>query len=408
MMTLQNSSNSILRLLFYMVYGVIYAGLLFHRSDQPLIYWYSGRYAAVLSLALLPFLLPTAFAALRKLYGAKTIVFGIIPAATLLLLVYIVAHMYFDYTREYRFDPYLQAPAQLLENQYEQARKNNSYRILALGGSTTKNDMLLPEDRYCAVLKRLLSERYPSVEIEVLNAGQNWWTTKHSLINYITYAEQWEPDLVIVMHAINDLGRSFSHPSFAIGEFNDRWTHHYAQARDAAHGITFEQYMIRRFMLGFTEIWFSVLRYREVDFPADWYRSHSQFRSNLSRIARYLRVDGPDLIFVTQPFMYKPEMPYAELKTLYGRHEFKQATGIWTEDIASTRSLARAMSAFNQTTKQIADSNGILLADAASQIPKNLEYFVDEVHYTPLGAKILAQIIADVIVNNGLVDDRQK
>jgi len=402
-MTQQNSSASILRLLFYVVYGVIYAGLLFHRSDQPLIYWYSGRYIAVLLLALLPFLLPTAFAALRKLYGTKTLMFGMIPAATLLLLVYIFAHIYFDYTREYRFDPYLQAPAQLLENQYEQPRKNNSYRILALGGSTTKNDMLPPEDRYCAVLKRLLSERYPSVEIEVLNAGQNWWTTKHSLINYITYAEQWDPDLVIVMHAINDIGKSFSHPSFAIGEFNDRWTHHYAQARDAAHGITFEQFMIRRYMLWFSENWFSVLRYREFDFPPEWYRSHSQFRLNLQRIARYLRADGPALMFVTQPFMYKSEMPYEELKTLYGRHEFKQATGFWTEDIASTRSLAGAMAAFNQTTKRIAASNGVLLADAASQIPKNLQYFVDEVHYSPLGAKTLAKTIADVIVENGLI-----
>ena len=36
-------------------------------------------------------------------------------------------------------------------------------------------------------------------------AGMDWYTTKHSLINYVTYYRDWQPDVVVVMHAINDL-----------------------------------------------------------------------------------------------------------------------------------------------------------------------------------------------------------
>jgi len=399
-----NTVLSVLRVAFYAAYAVVYVGFLFHRSDEPTIFWYSRNYCIALVMALLPFLVPTALAFVRRRAGTKKMLLALTPAVVLCGLAYVVAHYFFDYTREYPFDPYLQAPTQALEEQYGIQRPANAFRVLALGGSTTRNAMLPADKRYSAVLEDLLAERYPGVEVQVLNAGQNWWATKHSLINYMTYAEQWEPDVVVVMHAINDLGKSFSHPAFAIGEFNERWTHHYAQARDAAHSITFEQYVARGLGVRLLGSWFSELRIKHVDFPLDFYRSHEQFRANLGRLARYVSVDDPTIIFVTQPFMYKAEMPAAELKTLYGHREFKEVGGFLTEDRASTESLARAMAAFNETTRRVAESHPVLLADAAPRVPKNLEYFRDEVHYTPLGAATLAQTIADVIFDNGLVE----
>ena len=45
----------------------------------------------------------------------------------------------------------------------------------------------------------------------------DWYTTKHSLINYVTNLRDAELDLIVVMHAVNDLYRSFFPPDFTIG-----------------------------------------------------------------------------------------------------------------------------------------------------------------------------------------------
>jgi lysophospholipase L1-like esterase len=278
------------------------------------------------------------------------------------------------------------------------------YRILAIGGSTTANHHLPVGQRYPTLLEKLLAERYPKREIQVLNAGQNWWTTKNSLINYVSYAETWNPDLVIVMHGINDLGRSFSHPSFSIGEYNDQYTHYYAQASDAAHHTGFEHYMARWVFTKLSGAWFSRLRFREVTFPAEWYRSREPFRRNLERMVHYVRSDGAEVMLVTQPYLYRNSMPLEEKNLLFRNSEFIQGTDSFRTDIASIESLTLAMNVFNATTRDVAEAKGVLLVDAASSIPKDLRYFVDEVHYTPLGARRVAELIADSIVTHGVID----
>jgi hypothetical protein len=64
------------------------------------------------------------------------------------------------------------------------------------------------------------------------------------------------------------------------------------------------------------------------------------------------------------------------------------------------------MEAFNATTADVAKAEGVVLIDAASALPKDLRYFVDDVHYTVLGARRLAETIASGIVEEGLIDHR--
>jgi len=391
-------------MLFYLVYGFVYVGFLFHSSQSPVILWYSKPYAVALVVGAVPFLFPTILRRIASRIGIRNLVLAFASFGVVLAGSWFMAHLYYDYTREHPFDPYLQRHAQPLERQYERSRRVGLYRILAIGGSTTANQHLPVEQRYTTQLEKLLAEYYPKREIQVLNAGQNWWTTKHSLINYVTYADSWHPDLVIVMHGMNDLGRSFSHPAFSIGEYNDQYTHYYAQASDAAHHTGFEHYMARWVFTGVSNAWYSRLRFREVTFPPGWYRSREPFRHNLERIVHYVRSDGVEIMLVTQPYLYRHSMTLAEENILFRTSEFIQSRDSFRTDIASIESLAQAMNAFNETTREVAESKGVLLVDAASSIPKDLRYFVDEAHYTPLGARRLAELIADSIVTHGLID----
>jgi hypothetical protein len=72
----------------------------------------------------------------------------------------------------------------------------------------------------------MLRQQYPDVTIEVQNAGSAWYTTAHLLIDYQLLVRQFEPDLIIVFEAINDLYRSFSPPWWAVGEFRPDYSHY--------------------------------------------------------------------------------------------------------------------------------------------------------------------------------------
>src|SRR5919201_3110956 len=101
-----------------------------------------------------------------------------------------------------------------------------TFRIFALGGSTTLGIGNAYEDTYPFKLQSMLRQRYPDINIEVQNAGSAWYTTAHVLINYQLRVRRFEPDLIIVFEAINDLYRSFSPPWWAVGEFKPDYSHY--------------------------------------------------------------------------------------------------------------------------------------------------------------------------------------
>lgn len=390
---------------FYLVHGALFAGFLFHRSAEPVFLGYSLKYLFLLFVLATPLAIPTLLGYAVRRFGEGTVAFALAPSAVLLCLVYAIAHLYYDYSREYPFDPFLQKPSPPLQEQYPAAKGERTFRVLALGGSTTRGFKLPASDAYPAVLERVLRERTGNANIEVLNAGQDWYTTKHSLINYVTYAQAWDADLVIVMHAINDISRSFSPPEFTIGEYNDQYSNYYAQASNAAHGTPFEAHLERRYLRWLTYAWFSSLRIRDYDFPLAFYRSIEPFRGHLEKLIDYARADGADVMLVSESFIYRESMAAEELVLLY-REVMSEKTGATTRRNASTGSLARALTAFNSVTRSVAEQRGAIFVDAANMVPKDLAHHMDGVHHTALGARVLANAIADAVIEQGVIARR--
>jgi len=90
----------------------------------------------------------------------------------------------------------------------------HTYRVFCLGGSTTWNG-------YPAYLEQALSDDFAAegLKLEVINAGNQCWTTLESLINFITRCLPLEPDAIVVYHAINDVVFSFAE------DFSPDYTH---------------------------------------------------------------------------------------------------------------------------------------------------------------------------------------
>ena len=382
----------------------IYVGFLVTESENPVIFRYS-IYDCVLLVFMVPVLaLPFLLLYVQRKIGTRNLLYSLMPAFLLLLLVYIILSSYYYQTQTHLFDPFLQAPPPLIDKG-RLKRSDDVYRIVTIGGSTTRNGHLPEEQRYPNVLESILKEKYPKLEIDVFNAGMDWWTTKHSLINYVTNVRDWAPDLVIVMHAINDLYRSFSPEAYAVGEYNPSWSHFYGPAIGGANPPSYLGHLNRRYFRRIIWRWYPGYRYIEVDYPVERYVSITQFEGNLRKLVHYVRSDGVDLLLLTQPSILKEGMTKEERKVLKIGFGFCiTPRNWWKSEYPSPRSLYAALNAFNDTTRRVAKEEDVPLVDLAEAVPKTLEYFVDDVHYTPRGSELVAKFIATAIDSLGLMN----
>jgi len=337
----------------------------------------------------------------------------IFPIGLALIMYFIFSALYIGFSKHYcnkkagehLFDPFLQIQNPTLSSKYGIKNKAGVFRIIAMGGSTTRNASLDKSDRYPKVLEKLLRKHYNSDKIEVLNSGMDWFTTKHTLINYVTYCTDWKPNLVVLMHAINDLYRSFSPPEFTIGEYNEGWTHYYGPSINGAQALpSFEESVKKKYLDGFIDF-IQRIENVEVDYPTSKYVSIKMFRRHLTKIANYMKMEKVKLLLMTQPYMFKGNMSEEELKKLwFGVRFCSRKLGLTHAEYPTPVSLARAMDMFNNVTKETAKSENVLFADTEPVLPKTLKYFRDDVHYTKEGAYLLAEATADAVIKSGLVD----
>ena len=318
--------------------------------------------------------------------GLKNFGAAILPSLITILVVYTGCRYYYYATQDHLFEPFLQMPPNKYE--FDLEKDSSTLRVLCIGGSTTRNVRLDTLNRYPSQLHKILQNRIPERKIEVLNAGMDWYTTKHSIINYTAYCRDFNPDVVVFMHAINDLYRSFSPKALAVGEYKSDYTHFYGPSIAGAQPPSFEG-MIWAI---FRKFWFSK-NFEARSFDISEFKSLNDFERYYSTAVELFQNDGAKVVIVSQPYIYKKEMTPQESLTLWMQKDVCEQDG-YTPD---TESMGMAMDAYNAKAAQIASKYNTTFVHGEPALPKNLEYFVDDVHYTPIGAKSLATAIADGI-----------
>jgi len=202
----------------------------------------------------------------------------------------------------------------------------------------------------------------------------------------------WRPDVVIVMHAFNDIFQT-SEGRLAIAPFRRDYGHFFGAMGERANprdrfaenvSAALTQNAIKR-------VWFSDLRVTheqnelgEVDLE----RPLPAFERNLAELSRRAAQDGAHLVLATQPFLYRPRMPAQEVKTLFYGSFYADY-----ERIPRIAEQARVMRRFNRATQRVARSCGAGFVDVAARVPKSTEYLWDDVHSTAAGAARVAQTL---------------
>lgn len=249
-------------------------------------------------------------------------------------------------------------------------------RIACLGGSTTASG-------YPKILQDIMNRRTDNKKFEVMNFGHDFYTTAHSLVNFVLNVRDFDPDFIIIHHAWNDIVATD-----AGGKYRRDYAHvfkpfEYAQPYDAVLiDLSVAYRLVRVLMYGETPQWLllsnaiSKPRKKNLDTANYDEKEYSGFKRNIRTIIDLAILDGSMVILSTQPFNADPNLRYS-----------------WNAPVVAR---------LNNVIREIANgyigkTNQVLLLDfdKESTIRKNV--FIDSGHMTHKGLLLKAKQFAHVI-----------
>ncbi len=272
-------------------------------------------------------------------------------------------------------------------------------KIFALGGSTTAWKDSTGQgwpDRAQVLLNKTLEAEGKQVLVE--NLGKEWYTSQHTLINYAINLRSHKPQIILVMHAINDLLVNADFSYFSGGQFSDDYGHF--------HGPLSRMLQPPRGPFAAIADKVRLAWYyepREI-IHNEYFPGLVSFRRNLQTLIDLARVDGVKVVLITQPYFLKERMTRAEMDSLYMlKHEAIGPSKQW--DLKTALS---GMRQYNQAAVEVASENKLLLIDLEKTIPKTAEFFSDEVHYRDKAFPIIAETIAREMLRSGMLHSNRE
>lgn len=258
-------------------------------------------------------------------------------------------------------------------------------KIFCLGGSTTEFKDSHGEGWPEKLEKELRSE-YSTDSIFVLNLGRQWYTTLHSLINYEVNLRQYKPDVIILMHSINDLLQNADFSYLSKGEFREDYGHFLGPSAN----IFKSSGLFGSNLENLKHTWYQKPR---ITITQDSFPGLLSFERNINSLIDLARVDNVKFILLTQPNIYSENMS-DELKRKCIMINF-EAVGKYKQWDFQTG--YKGMLMYQNKIKEISETRNVYYIDLENRIPKSLVYFTDEVHYRDTTFTLISEILADEI-----------
>jgi len=312
----------------------------------------------------------------------------------------------------------------------------NRLRILFLGGSTTNTD-------YPSFVRQQLEPALGAVT--VYNVSFDWHCSLHSLYKFWTYVDEIHPDLVVVLHNINDFYRGFTPPRYSLPQYRADYSH-YSGAMNLFWSVGKSKYDQRPVFYArpglrvadrldppdrsFTGMLKSLVAGSEVlrglreaiggerlaelqrragvqdaperveskmMFADEVLRSLPAFERNMGNLAASCALKQVPLLLLTMPFSIDVPNPSfllpGRMMTNDGIHHMQPAD------------FAFGMGRFNEAVLALRDEPRTWVFDLAPKLTET-RLFLDEVHFIQEGVKLEGGLVADYILEHRLLGER--
>ena len=280
-------------------------------------------------------------------------------------------------------------------------KPEGTFRIVVFGGSSSENFPAYAKERihYPLILQAELRKALNRESIEVINIANSGYSTAHSLILCTLDVLSWKPDLIIVSHNINDLIASYW-PDFTF-DYSNKYSDDFFTVPE------FESvYTIPNVLFGHSQFyWFVRKRIRyltnetiSLERKTYGYKPNPLatqiFYRNLRSFVALAKANDINVLLANQPLQpseeyfvrHMAQKPYNDVVT-YPLHE---------EFVAHHR-------AFNKIIEQVAEDTQALYLDNETELGTDKSLFVDFVHYTPEGVRVLANNYAQFLLRENVI-----
>jgi lysophospholipase L1-like esterase len=296
----------------------------------------------------------------------------------------------------------------------------NEIRIATIGGSTTANLNLNYIDNWPGRIGALVQQAHPDKKITVINAAIPGFDTSQSIGNLALRVMPFEPDVVIIYQAYNDL---------KVTREDNTFEPDYTHRHDTPYGYHEQPGIVERLM---NESMLYV-RMKNRSREQDRLIAHTEkiqtlmgqgnrmdvvpelvsrtFEQHMRSMVGIARAGGAEVVLSTFATLHDINLDYTKYETVQGLSDFQRKAlfGVlqFTADL-SINGVFSGIKQYNGLIVKIADEEEIPLVDAGMLIPHNETYFLDRVHFTAAGAEKMAQAFfpaVDIVLKyKGLVE----
>lgn len=287
-------------------------------------------------------------------------------------------------------------------------------RVLCLGASTTDQPTQSTGDTWCGLLERRLEGELASrgVRLETASYGRGGMRAPDLLRWAETELLAYEPDLVVTLLGVNDLAWPGG-PDYAYDGRLERALPAVAapapglRCRDVSQlcrrGHLLRERLSRWRALGSgREVeWHSrnlpELRreHRErpaVEAPAREPDPLREFSDAVEALLAFLGERGVATVVLGQPVLWKPTLSRAEAAALWFPVNtpggYVRSGGAW---------LAAEMERYNRVQRDHAARHGAAYLDLDARIPKDLDHYFDDCHFTDRGSRLVAEQVLPLV-----------
>jgi lysophospholipase L1-like esterase len=257
----------------------------------------------------------------------------------------------------------------------------------------------------------LVQNRFPERHIQVINAAVPGFHTAEDIGNLALRVIPFKPDIVIIKHAHNDLFAikpntifkpDYSHihdkpfayyskPNFIIRFLNksmfyvrlrNLWRKHKAKIKHYSDWVNLKKNMGLRI----------------ADIPDEVSAAFEQHMHALIAIARDA---GAKVILTSFPTLYDLKSDWSKKETFDNLSDLQKgdlSAILYYISGLTLDGFFRGLDQYNSILKRLSEQENTGWVDSASLIPHEDKYFVDRIHFSKIGAQLMAENLLPVVL----------
>ena len=240
-------------------------------------------------------------------------------------------------------------------------------RIIAVGGSTTLNRraFAMSGQDYPRSVEKLLNEATGDTH-EVLNAGAEAYSTAQSLINIQFRLIEFDPDVIVLMHNVNDASVNVFGDQVA-PDYGNKYISEFYLNPQLQGGRSLFGLLNQSRLLSGLRLPQLLMSRNTIDPERDFGPGLALFERNLEHIATICEAQGITLVLLSQPSL---------------NEGFKYGVTL------------ASFERYNEAIRAVADAQGVAFVDMYEAVGHDDRFFLDSVHYSPEGITRFAEVLA--------------